>query len=163
MAQETGGTGLGHRSVSMTRVSKGVFDVTNVRGGTMRIGGDGSEFTPVELLLAAIAGCSAIDVDYITTKRTQPETFTVDASGEKLRDDSGNVMGGLEVTFSVTFPEGEDGDRAREMLPKAIAMSHDRLCTVTRTVELGTPVRSFLPGAPEASGPPETADAAGPG
>ena len=52
MAQETGGTGLGHRSVSMTRVSKGVFDVTNVRGGTMRIGGDGPDFTPVELLLA---------------------------------------------------------------------------------------------------------------
>lgn len=162
MAQETGGTGLGHRSVSMTRVSKGVFDVTNVRGGTMRIGGDGPDFTPVELLLAAIAGCSAVDVDYITTKRTQPETFTVDASGEKLRDDSGNFMGGLEVTFSVTFPEGEDGDRAREMLPKAIAMSHDRLCTVTRTVELATPVRSSLSGVPEASGPQETSDAAEP-
>lgn len=153
MAEETGGTGLGHRSVSMTRVSKGVFDVTNVRGGTMRIGGDGADFTPVELLLAAIAGCSAIDVDYITTKRTQPERFTVDAAGEKLRDDSGNFMGGLEVTFSVTFPAGEDGDRAREMLPKAIAMSHDRLCTVTRTVELGTPVRSALADEQEPSTP----------
>lgn len=156
MAEDTGGTGLGHRSVSMTRVSKGVFDVTNVRGGTMRIGGDGADFTPVELLLAAIAGCSAIDVDYITTKRTQPETFTVDAAGEKLRDDSGNFMGGLEVTFSVTFPAGEDGDRAREMLPKAIAMSHDRLCTVTRTVELGTPVRSALADEQEPSTPSPT-------
>ena len=44
----------------------------------------------------------------------------------------------------MTFPEGADGDRAREMLPKAIAMSHDRLCTVTRTVVLGTPVHSGL-------------------
>jgi uncharacterized OsmC-like protein len=26
------------------------------------------------------------------------------------------------------------------MLPKAIQMSHDRLCTVSRTIELGAPV-----------------------
>jgi uncharacterized OsmC-like protein len=141
----------------MTRVSKGVFDVTNARGGTMRIGGDGADFSPVELLLTAIAGCSAIDVDYITTKRVQPETFTVHASGEKRRDDSGNFMGDLEVSFTVTFPEGEDGDRAREMLPKAIAMSHDRLCTVSRTVERGTPIRSHE--ADHVAEPPEAARA----
>jgi uncharacterized OsmC-like protein len=144
MAEETGGTGLGHRSVSMTRVGKGVFDVTNARGGTMRIGGDGADFTPVELLLAAIAGCTAIDVDYITTKRVEPEAFTVTSAGEKLRDDSGNFMGGLEVRFTVSFPEGEEGDRARERLPEAVRRSHDRLCTVSRTVELGTPIDTRL-------------------
>jgi uncharacterized OsmC-like protein len=141
MEQETGGTGLGHRSVGLTRVSKGVFDVTNVRGGVMRIGGgETSDFTPVELFLAAIAGCSAVDVDFITAKRAEPESFTVEMSGEKLRDEQGNHMGGLTMRFSVTFPEGEGGDRAREMLPKAMEMSHDRLCTVSRTVQLGEPI-----------------------
>ncbi|GAA2730801.1 OsmC family protein [Pedococcus aerophilus] len=143
MAQETGGTGLGHRSISMERVEKGVFEVTNVRGGTMRIGGgDSADFTPVELLLTAIAGCSAVDVDFITVKRAEPESFVVEASGDKVRDDDGNHMDGLQVRFSVTFPEGEAGDKAREMLPKAIAMSHDRLCTVSRTVVLGSPIDS---------------------
>ena len=33
-------------------------------------------------------------------------------------------------TFTVRFPDGADGDRARERLPRAIAQSHDRLCTV---------------------------------
>lgn len=144
MAEETGGTGLGHRSVSLERVSKGVFDVTNVRGGTIRIGGDGTDFSPVELLLAAIAGCSAIDVDFITGKRAEPQAFTVTSEGEKVRDDNGNHMNGLTVRFSVTFPEGEAGDRAREMLPKAIAMSHDRLCTVSQTVVRGTPIDSGM-------------------
>lgn len=145
MTETTGGTGLGHRSISMERVSKGVFDVTNARGGTIRIGGDGADFSPVELLLTAIAGCSAIDVDFITVKRAEPVTFTVEASGEKLRDETGsNHMGDLSVRFSVSFPDGEAGDRAREMLPKAVAMSHDRLCTVSRTVELGTPIDSRL-------------------
>ena len=143
MAQETGGTGLGHRSISMERVEKGVFEVTNVRGGTMRIGGgDSADFTPVELLLTAIAGCSAVDVDFITVKRAEPETFTVEASGEKVRGDDGNRLDDLSVRFSVSFPEGEAGDKAREMLPKAIEMSHDRLCTVSRTVVLGTPIDS---------------------
>lgn len=144
MAEETGGTGLGHRSITMSRVGLGEFEVTNVRGGTMRIGGeDNDNFTPVELLLTAIAGCSAVDVDYITSKRAEPVSFTVEASGEKQRDEQArNHMDGLTVRFSVTFPEGEEGDRAREMLPKAIAMSHDRLCTVSRTVEQGTPIDS---------------------
>ena len=116
----------------------------NVRGGTMRLGGggDSEDFTPVELLLAAIAGCSATDVDFITSKRVDPVEFTVEGAGDKVRDDAGNAMAGLEVTFTVRFPEGPDGDRAREMLPKAIAMSHDRLCTVTRTVVRGTPVET---------------------
>ena len=141
MAEETGGTGLGHRAISMERVEKGVFEVTNARGGTMRIGGgDSADFTPVELLLTAIAGCSAVVVDFLTVKRAERETFRVAATGEKVRDDDGNHLQDLRVRFSVTFPEGEGGDRAREMLPKAIAMSHDRLCTVSRTVELGTPI-----------------------
>jgi len=140
MAEETGGTGTGHRSVTLTRVEKGVFDVTNERGGTMRIGGGGEQFSPVELLLAAIAGCTAIDVDFITTKRVEPDSFTVEASGDKVKDDTGNHMAGLRVEFTVTFPEGGDGDRARDRLPDAITRSHDRLCTVSRTVERGTPV-----------------------
>lgn len=139
---ETGGTGPGHRSVSLTRTSHGEFDVTNVRGGTIHIGtGESDDFTPVELLLTAIAGCSAVDVDFITSRRAEPGEFTVTGTGEKLRDpEKGNYMEGLEVTFRVRFPEGADGDRAREMLPRAIAQSHDRLCTVSRTVQLGTPI-----------------------
>ena len=144
MAQEqTGGTGSGHRSVSMTRLGKGLYEFTNVRGGTLRVGGGGdtADFTPVELLLVAIAGCSGTDVDFITSKRAEPLTFTVTAEGEKIRDEQGtNRMRDLRVRFSVTFPEGEAGDRAREMLPKAIEMSEERLCTVSRTVALGTPI-----------------------
>jgi len=134
-----------YRSVQLSQMGEGRYKAVNRRGGVLPIGsGDDPDFTPVELLLAAIAGCSATDVDFITTKRVQPTSFTVTGEGEKLRDDSGNHMGDLKVEFSVTFPEGADGDRAREMLRKAIAMSHDRLCTVTRTVVLGTPIESGL-------------------
>jgi len=41
---------------------------------------------------------------------------------------------------------GLNGRAAAGVLEKAIRMSHDRLCTVTRTVELPTPVGARLHG-----------------
>jgi uncharacterized OsmC-like protein len=133
------------RSVELARTGKARFRATNVRGGTLDFGeGDDRQFTPVELLLAAIAGCSAIDVDYLVGKRVETESFDVSIRADKIRDDLGNRLTDIRVTFDLTFPEGPDGDRARETLPRAVAQSHDRLCTVTRTVVVGTPVESVV-------------------
>lgn len=130
------------REISLTRIGQHRFKATNARGGEtfMGVGGEDPDFTPVELLLAALAGCSAIDVESITEKRAESVGFTVAAGGNKVRDDQGNHMTGLRLTFDVTFPEGPEGDAAREFLPKAIEMSRDRLCTVSRTVQLGADV-----------------------
>jgi putative redox protein len=129
------------RSIDLTRIGEGRYQATNGRGGVLPVGsGDGTDFTPVELLLAAIAGCSAIDVDLITGKRATPEAFDVRAEGHKVRDEKGNHLVGLKLTFDVRFPEGEGGDRAREMLPRALQQTRDRLCSVGRTVALGEPI-----------------------
>jgi uncharacterized OsmC-like protein len=129
------------RSVELTRIGEHRFKATNNRGGVLPIGeGDDPDFTPVELLLAAIAGCTAIDVDYITGKRAEPESFDVHVEGEKVRDEGGNHLTNLRVVFDVAFPEGEAGDKARDVLQSAIEKSRDRICTVSRTVVLPTPV-----------------------
>ncbi|MEJ3744967.1 OsmC family protein [Actinomycetes bacterium KLBMP 9797] len=130
------------RSVTLRRTSLGQYEVRNARGGTISIGtGDGTEFTPVELLLAALGGCTGADVDYITSKRAEPDSFAVHVTGDKIRDETGgNRLVNLAIELRVAFPEGAAGDAAREALPRAVRMSHDRLCTVSRTVELGTPV-----------------------
>ena len=129
------------RSIDLRRIGEGRYQATNRRGGVLPIGsGEGTDFTPVELLLAAIAGCSAIDVDLITGKRATPDEFDVRAEGHKVRDEHGNHLVGLKVTFEVRFPEGEGGDRAREVLPRALRQTRDRLCSVGRTVALGEPI-----------------------
>ncbi len=131
------------RRVQIERSALGQYRAINVRGGSLAFGtGEDDAFTPVELLLAAIGGCTAADVDYITVKRAAPDTFAVTVTGDKIRDADGNRMTNLAVTFGITFPAGEGGDAARAVLPRAIAQSHDRLCTVTRTVEAGTPIKS---------------------
>jgi len=130
------------RSVTLRRTTTGRYIAANKAGTELVFGTGDDVFSPVELLLAAIAGCTAIDVDFVTARRAEPEVFEVDASGDKISDESGNRMENIEIVFRVVFPEGEGGDAARDRLPQAIARSHDRLCTVSRTVELGTPVRT---------------------
>ena len=103
------GPGLGHREISISRVDKGEFRATNVRGGVVEFGsGADTNFTPVELLLVAIAGCSAIDVDLITVKRAEPESFEVRASGTKVRDEAGNRLQDIVVRFGVDVLVKED-------------------------------------------------------
>lgn len=130
-----------HRSVRLHRVEEGVYRATNTRGGDLVFGSRAGEaFTPVELLLAAIGGCTAVDVDVVTGRRAQAELFVVDVHAETLRDDAGSRLEDVAVTFRLRFGAGADGDAAREILPRAVAASHDRTCTVSRTIEVGTPV-----------------------
>jgi putative redox protein len=134
-----------HRRVTIDRVRNSHYTVTNARGGTIGVGsGSDNDFTPVELLLAAIAGCTAIDVDLVTSRRAEPDSFQVVAEGDKVRDGQGNRLTGIVVTFRIAFPDGEGGDKARAILPDVVQKSHDRLCTVSRTVEIGTPISSRI-------------------
>lgn len=130
-----------HRSVRIERVDTGVYRATNERGAALTFGShDDAGFSPVELLLAAIGGCSAVDVDVVTGRRSEFEQFEVVVEADKTRDDVGTRLEDVTMTFRVRFPEGEAGDKARDLLPRAVRTSHQRTCTVSRTVEAATPV-----------------------
>lgn len=130
-----------HRSVELSRIGASRFRAVNVRGGVLDFGtGEDTDFTPVELLLAAIGGCSAIDVDILTSRRAVPDSFELTVSAEKIRDEGGNRMDDIQLVFRVAFPDGDGGDAARDLLPDALRRTHERLCTVSRTVELSAPV-----------------------
>jgi uncharacterized OsmC-like protein len=59
---------------------------------------------------------------------------------DKVKDAGGNLVAGIEVTYRVRFPAGEAGDAARAVLPDIVRKSHERLCSVGRTIEAGTPI-----------------------
>lgn len=130
-----------HRSVDLEKVGEHRFKATNTRGGILPIGhGEDPDFTPVELLLAGLAACGALDLDFITGKRAPFASFAARSEGDVVRDQTGNHVVNLRVTFDVTFPDGEGGDAARAVVPATLERVRDRLCTVGRTVQLGTPV-----------------------
>lgn len=129
------------RSIDLEKVGEHLFKATNGRGGEVSVGvADGVDFSPVELLLAGLAACGALDLDFITGKRSPFETFAARSTGDVVRDEKGNHVVNLEVTFDVTFPDGEGGDAARAVVPATLTRIRDRLCTVGRTVQLGAPV-----------------------
>ncbi len=134
-----------HRTVTLTRLDEGIYLARNPRGLELRFGSkDPQGFTPVELLLAAIAGCSALDVDVVTGRRAAATSFEARVDAEAVRDETGNVLRDIVMTLSVRFEDGPDGDAARAVLPRAVRASHDRTCTVSRTIEAGVPVRIEL-------------------
>jgi putative redox protein len=138
--------------VTVERTSAGTYVARNRRGGEVRFStGDDGAFTPVELLLAAIAGCSSIDVDTLVTRRSEPTSFLTTVTGERDRDEAGaSYATDINVSFDVQFGEGDGADKARALLPGAVRLSHDRLCTVSNTVRRGTPVEMKV-AAPEAT------------
>ena len=129
------------RSVNLSQMGEMRFKATNRRGGVLPIGsGDDPDFTPVELLLAAIAGCTAIDVAHVAGKRAEATSFDLQCHGDKIRDELGNRMTNLTVTVDISFPDGDGGDAARAVLPRTLEQVRDRLCTVARTVAVESPV-----------------------
>jgi putative redox protein len=129
------------RRVDIVRTAPYRFTAINSRGGRIDIGpASGSDFTPVELLLAGIVSCGGIDLDLVTRRRSEPDHFVGRAEARKVRDELGNRLVDIRVTFDVRFPDGDGGDAAREVMPRTLQQIGERLCTVSRTVEVGTPV-----------------------
>ena len=129
------------RTVSLERTEKAGYVIRNTRGGEIVVGtAEGDRFTPVELFLGALAACGAVDLDLITSKRAEPERLRARVDALKVRDELGNRLVDLTVTFDVSFPDTEAGDEARAVVPRTIEQIENRLCTVSRTVIVGTPV-----------------------
>ena len=139
------------RTVTLDRLDEGVYVARNERGAELRFGSKADDaFTPVELLLAAIAGCTAVDIDVVTGRRATADAFSATVDAEYVRDATGNVLRDIHLTFQIAFPEGAAGDAARAILSRALKTSHDRTCTVSRTIEAGTPVSVHLQEQPPA-------------
>jgi uncharacterized OsmC-like protein len=124
-------------AVGLTRNKARHYRVVNDRGAVINISdGSDADFTPVELLLAALAGCSAIDVDTATARHAKPERFQVTSSAVK----DNHRLVNLHVRFDVKFEGTVEGAAAEAILPRALEASHTKLCTVSRTIEAGEKV-----------------------
>ena len=130
------------RKVTLTRDALGVYTATNSDGATVQFGHGEGMLGPVELLLAAVAGCSSIDVDHMTTRRAEPSRFEVTSTADHVHDtDEGNILENIKVVFDLAFPDGDDGDKARARVASALKISQEKECTVSRTIEAPTSVQ----------------------
>jgi putative redox protein len=128
------------RTVTVHRESEGVYVATNAAGTELRFGNAPDAFGNVELLLAAVAGCSGTDLDVMTSRRAEPTRWEATVTADKVNTDGASILRDIVVTFHVEFPEGEDGDKARARIQPALRAAHEKTCTVSRTIEHGAKV-----------------------
>lgn len=135
------------RSVTLTRIGTERYRAVNPKGVSLEFGHDDALFSPLELLLAAIGGCSSVDVDSVTSRHSEPDPFEVEVSGDYTVDDQGaHKLEDVALDFHVSFPDTDEGRAAGSLVKRLVKLSHDKDCTVSRTVELPTSVRSLVDG-----------------
>ena len=78
----------------------------------------------------------------LTSRRAEPDFFQVTVAGTKIKDEQhANRLADIAVTFSLTLPRRtRTATRPARCCRRRLKVSHERLCTVSRTVELGTPI-----------------------
>ena len=91
-------------------------------------------------MLAAVAGCSAVDVDVVTSRRAEPKSFDLHVEGDRVNEDGASRLSEVRVGFDLSFPDTPEGNQARKLVDNLIRISHEKDCTVSRTVENPTQV-----------------------
>lgn len=129
--------------VEVTRTGQHTFTATNPRGGEVAIGREDAPdaFTPGELLLAAIAACSAVTSENLLVRRLGEDAkVTVHADRTKVPEDK-HKFASVQVSFDVDLSGVEDDGKLVDAVQRAI----EKYCTVSRSVEEGTPIELSLP------------------
>jgi putative redox protein len=112
-------------------VAKNEQGVSMHMDGSPEIGGENQGFRPMQLLLAALGGCSSIDVVSILKKQRQVlESFDIEVDGEREVGKEPSLFKDILVTFKLT---GATLDV--EKVKKAVSLSMDKYCSVSKTLE----------------------------
>lgn len=100
-------------------------------------GGDGSGFSPMQLLLVALGGCTGMDIIHIMRKqRQQVDDLEIVVSGKRVEEQP-RVYNNIHVEYRI---RGKDiKERA---VQRAIQLSEDKYCSVGATLEAKAEVKS---------------------
>lgn len=103
--------------------------------GSPAIGGDNLAMRPMQVLLAALGGCSTIDVVSILKKLREPlEDIEVKISGDREAGQVPAVYTSMHLHYILT------GNLKPEKVEKAITLSVEKYCSVGMMLEKAAPI-----------------------
>jgi putative redox protein len=112
------------------------FEASNEQGNKVHmdaspdIGGTDQGMRPMQMLLAAMGGCSAIDVINILKKQKQNlKDIKVTVTGEREKDAIPSLYTEVHAHFRLF------GDIDKEKALKAVNLSIEKYCSVSKTLE----------------------------
>lgn len=112
-----------------------LFECTNSIGNTILLDNishseNSKGVSPMESLLMAVAGCSGIDMVSILKKQRQEITaFKAEVEGERIEVDEAKPFKTITVKFYV------DGNIDPKKAERAAALSFEKYCSVSKTIE----------------------------
>lgn len=92
-------------------------------------GGNGNGFRPMQVLLAGLGGCSAVDVVSILKKQRQDiQDFKVHVDGEREPDKEPSLWRDVTIVFDLT------GTIDETKAYRAVELSMNKYCSVAETL-----------------------------
>lgn len=123
--------------IELRRLDDGfLFEAVNETGNTIRmdgslaIGGQEAAMRPMQVLLASMGGCSAIDVISILRKKRQPlEDIRITLEGEREAGTEPSLYRKIHAHFTLY------GIIEHHAAEQAVSLSMDKYCSVAKTLE----------------------------
>ena len=109
--------------------------ITDATGNSMKIdipveqGGNGNGMRPMQTVLAALCGCSSVDVVSILKKQKQEITsFSIEVDGEREKGKEPSVWETVHLVFKL------EGNIEPNKAVRAVQLSMDKYCSVAETL-----------------------------
>ena len=112
------------------------LEAKNENGNTVEtdaapdLGGHNKGMRPMEMLASSLGACSAIDVIMLLKKQRQPlEDIRISIDAEREKDKQPALFTDIHLVFSLY------GNIDREKAHRAVQLSMDKYCSVSRILE----------------------------
>ncbi|MDZ7808211.1 MAG: OsmC family protein [Gracilimonas sp.] len=103
--------------------------------GNNEIGGLEGGLSPMQLLLAGVGGCSAIDVLHILEKQQQPiETLKVEVDGDRQEVEGASHTEYRSIHLHFTL----SGELDPKKVERALKLSITKYCSASKALEKGS-------------------------
>jgi putative redox protein len=126
--------------VQLEQIGTAAFEATSpgaeklVVDGAPEIGGQGRGMRPMELLLASVASCSAMDVLHILRQQKQPiEHLAIEIEGSRA-----DAVPSPFVKMNLVFIARGDIDEHK--LQRAVGLAVEKYCSARATLSTGVEV-----------------------
>lgn len=105
--------------------------VSLLMDGTSEIGGINGGFRPMQMLLAAVGGCSAIDVVGILQKQRQnPDDLKIEVTGDRVKVKEYSEFKTVHIHFIL-----KGSHLFEKKVARAIDLSINKYCSVSKMLE----------------------------
>lgn len=128
------------KPVQIRRTAPAKFVAINARGAEITIGRsqDGADFSPVELLMAALGACATLSADTVISRRIGDDA-PIDMVVTAEKDEEADRVTSVETKFDLDLSSLSEAEQAK--LVKLVTKAVELTCTVSHSVEPGTPVK----------------------